>query len=80
MLKLYTFAYCPYCDRVREAFDDMGIEYEEIFAERGTSELEKVVEMGGKAQVPFLVDEENEVQMYESAKIIDYAREHSASN
>lgn len=80
MLKLYTYAACPYCARVRSAFSEMGVAYEEIDAERGTPGSERLVELGGKQQVPFLVDEERGVHMYESADIIAYAREHFAKN
>lgn len=74
MLKLYTYSYCPYCDKVRRAFKEMGVDYQEIDAERGTSGSEELVNLGGKQQVPFLVDEEAKVSLYESDDIIDYAR------
>ncbi len=37
-----------------------------------------LLEKGGKQQVPFLVDEENNTSMYESSDIIDYMRENHA--
>lgn len=74
MLKLYTYVACPYCEKVRNAFASMNMEYEEIDAERGTPGSEALVKLGGKQQVPFLVDEENGVQMYESNDIIEYVR------
>lgn len=74
MLKLYTYATCPYCAKVRSAFETMKVEFEEIDAERGTPGSEELVKLGGKQQVPFLVDEEAGVSMYESNDIIDYAR------
>ena len=52
----------------------MGTEYEEVDAERGTPGSLELVEMGGKQQVPFLVDEEQGIFMYESDDIISYAR------
>ncbi len=74
MLKLYTYPSCPYCARVRSAFAGMELKYEEINAERGTPGSEELVRLGGKQQVPFLVDEEAGVNMYESSDIIAYAR------
>lgn len=74
MLKLYTYANCPYCHRVREAFAEMGIEYEEMNAERGTPGSEELVALGGKQQVPFLVD--GDTHMYESMDIIEYVKQH----
>jgi glutathione S-transferase len=42
--------------------------------------LAELVEKGGQQQVPFLVDTENGVSMYESNDIIDYLREQSKAN
>ncbi len=80
MLKLYTFRYCPYCERVRTAFADMKIPYEEVSAEPGTPGLQEVLRLGGKQQVPFLVDPEREHHLYESTDIIEYARKRFAKN
>ena len=74
MLKLYTYLDCPYCDKVRIAFEEMGLDYEEVNAERGTSGSLELLELGGRQQVPFLVDEEEGIFMYESDDIISYAR------
>jgi glutathione S-transferase len=74
MLKLYTYPTCPYCQKVRDAFSAMDIAYEEINAERDTDGSLELMRLGGKQQVPFLVDEENDVKMYESDDIIAYAR------
>lgn len=73
MLKLYAYPHCPYCVKVRNAFADMGVDYEEIDASRGTPGSEALMELGGKQQVPFLVDGDH--HMYESNDIIDYVRE-----
>jgi glutathione S-transferase len=37
--------------------------------------MEELVSLGGKSQVPFLVDGERNVSMYESSDIIDHLRE-----
>lgn len=78
MLKLYTYASCGYCARVRDAFKQMAIPFEEIDAEQGTPGSEELVRLGGKQQVPFLVDEEAGVSMYESNDIISYVRTRAA--
>jgi len=75
MLQLYTSPICPYCRKVEHALDEAGIAYEE----RSVTEpqhRDTVVELGGQMQVPFLVDPEREVHMYESNDIIEYARTH----
>jgi glutathione S-transferase len=74
MVQIYQFASCPYCQRVLRAADRLGLvegrDYEKIEASRGTPGRAVVVRLGGMSQVPFLVD--GDVQMYESADIIDY--------
>lgn len=80
MLKLYTYEHCPYCEKVRRAFAEMELDYEEIDAERGTPGSLELLELGGKQQVPFLVDEEQGIFMYESEDIISYVRARSKKN
>lgn len=75
-LRLYTYRHCPFCDKVRRTFKEMGVVYQEVYAERGTEGSRELLKLGGKQQVPFLLDEQNEVMMYESDEIINYAREH----
>lgn len=38
--------------------------------------LAELLEKGGKKQVPFLVDTDNNTSMYEASDIIDHIREH----
>lgn len=40
----------------------------------------ELLEKGGKMQVPFLVDSEKAVSMYESSDIIDYLRQNYAQS
>ncbi|MCG9873843.1 MAG: glutathione S-transferase N-terminal domain-containing protein [Leptospiraceae bacterium] len=74
MIKLFQFDSCPYCARVINRLKSLGLkenkDYKLIEASRGTPGREEVLKLGGMNQVPFLVDDE--VQMYESADIIDY--------
>lgn len=77
-LELYQMDHCPYCQKVRTALEDMSINYKKIDALPGTPERDKLVELGGKGQVPFLVDKTNPeepVMMYESDDIITYVKE-----
>lgn len=48
----------------------MGVDFEYVEASWGTPGREKLVAIGGKNQVPFLVD--GDVNMYESQDIIQY--------
>lgn len=75
MLTLYREIGCPYCAKVLRAVDDLGIHIEEKnIADEGV--VEELISLGGKRQVPFLVDSERGVSMYESGDIIAYFEKH----
>ncbi len=71
MLTLYVKTGCPYCAMVIHKLEELGLPYEEknIADDAVAAEL---VGRGGKRQVPYLVDSEGSVEMYESADICDY--------
>lgn len=80
MLELYEFVVCPYCERVRQAMKRLGIEYTSriVGLEESDANGVKLLELGGKRQVPFLVDStdpNNPVMMYESGDIVKYLEE-----
>jgi len=72
-LELYEFESCPYCRLVREALTELDIDVIVYpCPKRGQRFRPKVVELGGKAQFPFLVDPNTGEQMYESMDIVSY--------
>lgn len=73
MLTLYIKTGCPWCMKVLNTGKELGVEFEEknIADDAIASEL---VKEGGKRQVPYLVDSERNVEMYESADIDEYLR------
>ena len=77
MLTLYYRPTCPFCQKVISTSDEMGVAFnlKDISDEANAAEL---MEKGGKQQVPFLDDPEQEVQMYESDDIIAYVKENYA--
>jgi glutathione S-transferase len=76
MIELYHAENCPYCVTVRAFMEKEGIAYiSKPVPLRGTNSLkDELVAIGGKSQVPFLVDKEKGVKMYESDDIIDYVK------
>lgn len=72
-LELYEFESCPFCRLVREALTELDIDVI-IYPcpKRGRRFRPKVVELGGKAQFPFLVDPNTGEQLYESMDIVAY--------
>ena len=73
MLDLYILKTCSYCKKVIAFLEDKGILYNKIDIENQTNE-EALIKLGGKRQVPFLVDKDRNIQMYESDDIIEYLK------
>jgi len=73
MLTLYRKIGCPYCTRVLATARELDLTLaEKNIADPGVAD--ELVALGGKRQVPFLVDDARGVSMYESGDIIEYLR------
>ncbi|MDX2171164.1 MAG: glutathione S-transferase N-terminal domain-containing protein [Deltaproteobacteria bacterium] len=72
-LELYEFEACPYCRKVREALSVLDLEAT-IYPcpKNGPRFRPEVVQRGGKAQFPFLVDPNTKRELYESDAIVAY--------
>lgn len=77
MLTLYYLPTCSFCRKVLAVAEDFNIVLEklDISASGVAADL---IKRGGKRQVPYLVDNEHGVGMYESDDINAYLREHCA--
>ena len=72
-LVLYEFEACPYCRKVREALTMLDLVAEiRPCPKSGGVYRPELVEVGGKAQFPYLIDPNTRVEMYESDDIIAY--------
>ena len=77
MLKLYVKTSCPYCAAVIAKLNELDVSFEE--QNIADSEVAKeLIARGGKRQVPYLADED--IEMYESADIIQYLEKNYSSN
>ena len=75
MLILYVKTGCPFCAKALSAVEALGLQIDERnIAEEG--HRTELIEKGGKQQVPYLIDEERGVSMYESDDIVAYLHEH----
>ena len=75
-LELYELEGCPYCEKVIETLDELGLAYESHMVPRSHSERTEVEEISGQTGVPVLVDEEHGVEgMPESDDIVEYLEE-----
>ena len=71
MLTLYVKTGCPFCAMVIHKLEDLELAYEEKnIAEQEIAD--ELVERGGKRQVPYLVDTDAELEMYESGDIVKH--------
>lgn len=73
MLELFILESCPYCKKVINYLDEKGMKYTTIDIRDKASE-DSLIRIGGKRQVPFLVDKDRNIQMYESNDIIEYLK------
>jgi glutathione S-transferase len=72
-LELYEFEACPYCRKVREALSMLDLEAMVYPCPKGGPHFRKqVIERGGKAQFPFLIDPNTRRELYESDDIVTY--------
>jgi glutathione S-transferase len=75
-LELYELEGCPYCEKVIETLDELGLAYESHMVPRSHSERTEVEAVSGQTGVPVLVDEEHGVEgMPESDDIVEYLEE-----
>lgn len=74
--ELYIMPTCPYCHKVLQFMEAHDIDLPLRDITREPAARERLVEVGGKAQVPCLFIDG--APMYESDDIIAYLREHVA--
>ncbi len=73
MIRLFMLDTCGYCKRVIEYLDENNIPYEKIDISEKENE-EALVRIGGKRQVPFIIDTDKNIEMYESNDILEYLK------
>jgi glutathione S-transferase len=80
MIKLYQMEDCPFCSKVRRSLEELNIDYMAKPCLPGSPNREELLELGGKHQVPFMVDEEKGISMYESGDIVNYLNSNYGNN
>ena len=70
---LYHFQSCPYCAKVRNTVDEIGMTLELRDTRENDDYREELISLTGKTQVPCLVIDGE--PMHESDHIIDYLKE-----
>lgn len=84
MLELYQSEGCPHCAKVREKLSELGVSYvshnPRLPGDVGGDVTNEVMYdeliAGGEDQIPYLVDSQRGVIMYESDDIVEYLEAH----
>ena len=79
MLTLFFRPTCPFCQRVLREAESMGVTFDLKDISADEAAAEELIEKGGKRQVPYLVDTDRDVAMYESDDIIEYLKNNYAA-
>jgi len=75
LLELYSYEASPFCRIVREKLCELELPYRLHNVARGSEKREAFVERSGKMMVPYLVDPNTQIEMFESADIVRYLEE-----
>lgn len=73
-LTLFIKTGCPWCKRVLDFAAEHRLTFTTLKEKHEPGVLDELLSRGGKSQFPYLVDETNGVEMYESADIVDYLK------
>ena len=71
-LKLWAYEGSPFCKIVRETLCSLEIPHTVFFTPRGSLQRQKLFELTGRFQVPYLEDPNNGVSLFESEAIFEY--------
>ena len=71
-ITLYQLDGCPYCEKVADRLDEVGLDYDTEWVEAMHSERNEVKRVSGQRGVPVIVDDETGVTMAESDRILEF--------
>ena len=71
-LELYELEGCPYCAKVIDKLDELGLDYDSVWTVGVHSKRNEVKAVSGQRAVPVLIDPEHGVTMAESSNIVEY--------
>lgn len=74
MLTLFVKPFCQYCRKVLAYAEKNDLAMEILDITKDPEKAKRLIELGGKRQVPFLIDHEKDLWMYESADILEHLK------
>ncbi len=72
LLVLYNIEASPYCRKVREVLTELNLDTLVKNVGKQSARRPELVERGGKMMIPYLIDPNHDVEMYQSDDIVDY--------
>lgn len=75
MLILYYKPTCQYCRKVLKFAEENNIEFDLRDIIEDPANAAALIDHGGELQVPYLIDDEKSVAIYESEDIIKYLQD-----
>nr|AFA52606.1 hypothetical protein [Vaucheria litorea] len=74
-LELWGYDGSPFVKPVRALLTELELPHKLIFCARGSANREEMIKKAGRFQVPFLVDPNTGVEMFESNEIVQYLKD-----
>ena len=68
---LYQLDGCPFCEKVDDRLDEVGVEYDSVWVDAMHSDRNEVKRVSGQRGVPVIVDEDRGITMSESDNILE---------
>jgi glutathione S-transferase len=71
-IELWGYECSPFVRPVKEKLSALGLPHRIVSCSRGSNNRDKLVAKTGRFQVPFLVDPNTNIEMFEGAEIVEY--------
>ncbi len=71
-IQLWAYECSPFVRPVKEKLSSLGLPHVVVSCSRGSKNRDKMLEKVGRFQVPFIVDDNTGIEMFEGAEIVDY--------
>eukprot|EP00571_Detonula_confervacea_P014530 CAMPEP_0172308430 /NCGR_PEP_ID=MMETSP1058-20130122/9023_1 /TAXON_ID=83371 /ORGANISM="Detonula confervacea, Strain CCMP 353" /LENGTH=330 /DNA_ID=CAMNT_0013020841 /DNA_START=55 /DNA_END=1044 /DNA_ORIENTATION=- len=71
-LELWAYECSPFVQPVKEKLASLGLPHRIVSCSRGSKNRDRMVEKTGRFQVPYLVDSNTGIDMFEGAEIVEY--------
>lgn len=69
MIKVYSVAWCPPCNKLKKYLDQKGVNYEVVTVADDKAEREEVLSVSGQRSVPVLTVKDRVIVGFEKAQI-----------